>query len=166
METGFRFKNWTRKLVSVSNIGNEKMETRENYPPCPDAAKLQDEAALSPPFQIWLSGRPTLLGVTSIISSWYWEGREGSTYATIVPPPFHDETALSPPFQIWLSGRPTLLGVASIISSWCWEGREPECSTCATIAPPFHNEAALSPHFQIWLSGRPTLLGVASIISS
>ena len=124
METGFGFKNWKRKLVPVSKIGNgnwfpfpisetKKMETRENYPPCPDAAKLQDEAALSPPFQIWLSGRPTLLGVASIISSWCWEGREDSTYATIVPPPFHDETALSPPFQIWLSGRPMLLGVAS-----------------------------------------------------
>jgi len=62
------------------------METRENYPPCPDTAKWQDEAALSPPFQIWLSGRPTLLGVASIISSWCWEGREGSTCATIAPP--------------------------------------------------------------------------------
>ena len=94
------------------------METRENYPPGPDAAKLQDEAALSPPFQIWLSGRPTLLGVASIISSWCWEGREPecSTCATIAPP-FHNEAALSPHFQIWLSGRPTLLGVASIISS-------------------------------------------------
>ena len=134
METGFRFQDWKRKLVSVSKIGNGNWfpfpisETKKwkhvKIILCPDVAKLQDEAALSPPFQIWLSGRPTLLGIASIISSWYWEGREGSTYATIVPPPFHDETALSPPFQIWLSGRPTLLGVASIISSWCWEGWE------------------------------------------
>ena len=69
METGFRFQNRKRKPVSVSKIRNKNTETRERYPPCPDTAKWQDEAALSPPFQIWLSGRPTLLDVASIISS-------------------------------------------------------------------------------------------------
>ena len=104
METGFRFQDWKRKLVSVSMIGNGNWfpfpisETKKwkhvKIILCPDVAKLQDEAALSPPFQIWLSGRPTLLGIASIISSWCWEGREGSTCATIAPP-FHNEAALS-----------------------------------------------------------------------
>jgi len=66
----------------------------------------------SPPFPNMAKWQADAFGHRKHISSWGWEGREGSTCATIAPP-FHNESALSPPFQILLSVRQMLLCVAS-----------------------------------------------------